>query len=261
MMNVIAASFLAASIAFGVASVPIAAERVVDESFRVAEKDFATPAAALSHFVASVKANDLTAAFQAFAVNAYAERYDFKAYSTRIGAIVPMMQNAPGEYAMYDPLNRLALLSRYGGLIRNFIYSFNASMPLDQTFRVTSPDEVDAFVASVDPTRLAGLTVADAYLLRYNSAKAVEIVNGQNAPIGADESTEIFVLYQLDGQYFAGGLHLLRYGDAWKIDALGSSFAGTNASGVVTETSREEFEARVSEMKADGVVLPTQIDP
>jgi hypothetical protein len=259
--NVIAATCLAVSIAIGLASTPVEAQTIVDESFRVDEKDFATPEAAFSHFVASVKANDLAAAFQAFAVNDQAEKYDFKADSTRMGAIVPMFQNAPGDYAMYDPLNRLTLLSRYGGSIRNFIYSFNVSMPLDKTVRQPSPDEIDGFVASVDPARLAGLTIADAYLIRYNSERVVELENALNAPIGADESTEIFVLYELEGRYFTGGVHLLRYSDAWKIDSLSARFAGTDANGVVTETSREEFEARVAEMKAAGNVLPMQIDP
>ncbi len=260
-MNSITLTLFAVFISGALIPAPAMAQSVVDESFRVDEKDFATPGDALSHFVASIRANDLTAALQAFAVNEYAEKYDFEAYSTRIGAITPMLQSAPGQYPMYEQLNRLGLLSQYGGAIRNFVYSFNASIPLDQTFRVTSPDEIDAFVASVDPARMAGLEVVEAYTLAPNSAKAIEIMKAQVGPIGADESTEIFILYELDGQYFAGGAHLLRYGDAWKIDLLSSVYARIPASGVVSATSREEFGAKVAELQEAGVVLPEKILP
>jgi hypothetical protein len=44
-----------------------------------------------------VKASDPVAALQVFAVNEYSVRYDFKADIMRLGAIIPMMQNAPGR--------------------------------------------------------------------------------------------------------------------------------------------------------------------
>lgn len=48
MMKVIAASIVSVSIAVSLSSAPLEAQSFVDESFRVAEQDFATPDAALS---------------------------------------------------------------------------------------------------------------------------------------------------------------------------------------------------------------------
>jgi hypothetical protein len=240
---------------------PLAAEPVLNETFQAAEIDFATPSAALLHFVESVKANDVAAALQAFTINDYADNYDFKASSTRLGAIIPMIQPSPDNYPMYDDLNRIGLLARHGSVIRNFCYSFGARIPIEQTFRVQSPDDIDAFVVSVDPARLAGLKVVDAYILRYNSEKAIEIMQGQIGPVGANEATEMFILYQLDGAYFAGGLRLLRYGESWKIDQLSSPFAGTVASGAVAATSREEFDDTVLGLQESGNVTVEKAVP
>jgi hypothetical protein len=260
-LKTVKASFFVVIAWAGMICAPADARTVVDESFIVAEKDFATPGAALSHFVESVKANDLTAALQSFAVNDYAAQYDFKAYSMRMGVIYPMIQNAPSDYAMFEQLNRLELLSQHGGAIRNFIYSFNATIPVDMLSRVTSPDEIDAFVAAVDPSRLAGLSVAEAHVLAPNSPTAIMVMKEQIAPIGADESVEMFILYELDGRYFSGGARLLRYGDAWKIEALSSAFADTLAYAGVSPTSREEFAAKIEELREAGNVLPEKIVP
>jgi hypothetical protein len=55
--------------------------------FNFPEKEFDTPEAAIRHFVESIAKNDAMAALEAFAINDYADKFDFTAWSNRIGAI------------------------------------------------------------------------------------------------------------------------------------------------------------------------------
>jgi hypothetical protein len=213
------------------------------------EKEFATPEAALQHFAESIAKNDVVAALQAFAINQHAAAFDFTAMSERLGVIQPIQTLSPTEYPMYVDLNRLALISRYGGLLKFFVYSFYATEPLDETTRIQNePERISAFIESVNPEQLAGLKIAKLIRITATSDKLLEVWQQQAKPVGADDVTELVVLYELNGIYYLGGARLLRYGEGWKLDALSSALAGMAALGTVTKTTQEEFDTFISEL-------------
>ncbi len=213
------------------------------------EKEFATPEAALQHFAQSIAKNDVTAALQAFAINQQAEKFNFTAMSERLGAVQPLQTLSPAEYPMYVELNRLALISRYAQQLKSFVYSFYASEPLDETTRIQDePERISAFTESVNPEQLANLNINTVIRIMATSEKLLEIGQQQAKPVGADEVTELVVLYELDGGYYLGGARLLRYGESWTLDGLSSAFAGMSALGTVTKTTREEFETLLGDL-------------
>jgi hypothetical protein len=228
------------------------AEALVDSDFRVTELDFATPEAAVGHFFKSIVKNDLAAALQAFATNEYADNYDFTKHSRRMAAIQPMMQPAPPEYAMYDRVNRLALLARYAQQIQIFTYSLTPDIQIDQTQRIDNDNQIAAFVTSVDPAKLGGLTIAKAYKVVPASEKFKSILAGQADPLGADEIGEIVILYELGGRYLKSGARLLRYGQFWRIDSLNSIVAEVPMSGGAVPTTEEEFDAFIADPETKG---------
>jgi hypothetical protein len=213
------------------------------------EKEFATPEAAIQHFAESVAQNDVMAALQAFAINQQAAAFDFTAMSERLGVIQPFQTLSPAEYPMYVDLNRLALISRYGGLLKFFVYSFYATEPLDATTPIQDePERISAFIESVNPEQLAGLKIAKVIRIIASSDKLLEIGQQQAKPVGADDVTELIVLYELDGSYYLGGARLLRYGEGWKLDGLSSALAGMPALGTVTKTTLDDFDTFTSEL-------------
>jgi hypothetical protein len=213
------------------------------------EKEFATPEAALQHFAESIAKNDVRAALQAFAINQQAAAFDFTAMSERLGVIHPIQTLSPAEYPMYIDLNRLALISRYGGQLKFFVYSFYATEPLGETTRIQDePERISAFIESVNPEQLANLKINTVIRIIANSEKLLDIGQQQAKPVGADEVTELVVLYELDGGYYLGGARLLRYGESWKLDGLSSALAGMPALGTVTKTTQGDFETFISEL-------------
>jgi hypothetical protein len=230
------------SVALLIFFVSVQAQTTPADIFNFPELDFATPEAAIEHFAESIAKNDLAGALQAFAINEYADNFDFTAQTKRLAAIDMYQSLAPTEYAMYAQLNRLQLLSRYAAQIRFFSYSFHSTETLDGAIISNPTDEqLSTFITSVNPEQLTKLTLAKIIRIVAQPGRYLDTLKEQIKPVGADESTELLLLYELDRQYYFGGAHLLRYGEAWKIDSLNSFLANTPALGTVTPTTPEEF--------------------
>jgi hypothetical protein len=213
------------------------------------EKDFATPEAAVRHFAESIAKNDLEGALQAFAINDYADKFDFTTISERMEVIVPDQFLAPSDYAMYKQLNRLQLAWKYGEQIKIFAYSFYSSELLDETTVVQDePERVSDFIESVNPERLANLKIAKMFKIIGVSERMLNMWEQQAKPAGADEITECVVLYELEGNYYLGGARVLRYGESWKLEGLSSIVAMTGYLGATKKMTTEEFEIFVSEL-------------
>jgi hypothetical protein len=230
----------------------VQAQTTPADIFNFPELDFDTPEAAIEHFAESIAKNDLTGALQAFTINDYADKFDFTAFTERIAAINIYQGLAPSEYSMYAQLNRLELLSKYAFNIKLFCYSFYSSEPLDGSI-IPIRDELEkvkTFITSVSPEQLATLSIKRAFRF-IASEKMWEIWQKQAAPVGAEETSEVVVLYQLNNEYFLGGFHLLRYGQNWKIDGLSSVLAGMDADGSVSKMTVAEFEEFITELSSN----------
>ncbi len=225
-------------------------------SFSFPEKEFATPEAAIQYFAESIAKNDVVAALQAYAINQQAELFDFTAMSERLQVVSPRQMLSPSEFPLYVELNRLVLLSRYAEQLKFFAYSFyyreNEAFKdgeLEQTILIQdNPELVSEFIASVNPERLANLTVARTLRFIATSEKMIKVFQDQAKTVGADDVTELIILYELDGSYYLGGARALRYGKSWKLDGLYSALAGVTGSGTVTKTTQAEFDEILDEL-------------
>ena len=59
---------------------------------------------------------------------------------------------------------------------------------------------------------------------------------------GADNAQgSKFCLYDLNGELYTGGFHLIRFKNGWKIESMTSYLAGTRADGSVIKTTEDEY--------------------
>jgi hypothetical protein len=221
-------------------------EDASDKAFKFSEKNFETPEAAINHFVNRLAANDLAGAFEACAINE-GDRFDFKAMAKRLQAITLYMTLAPSQSPVLAQINRITMLSRIANQVKFMIYSLLTDLPIDGKV-ITNPDDkmVDSFVKNADSRKLAGLSIVKIRLPAseelYNSERVKTSFVEYARPFGADDSAERLVLYKLNGSYFAGGVHLLKYGKYWRIDGLYSTIGNTSPMGNVGRITEEQFD-------------------
>jgi hypothetical protein len=221
-------------------------EDAADKDFLFPEKNFETPEAAINHFVVRLAANDLPGAFEACAVNE-GDKFDFKAMTERLDAIVLYGMLSPSQSPVLAQVNRIAILSRLANQVKFMLYSMLTDISFDGRI-IPDPDEqmVDSFIKDADSRKLAGLTVEKIRLPApakiYNSERAKKSFMKSARCYGADDAAERLVLYRLNDAYFAGGIHLLKYGKYWRIDSLSSAYAGMPAMGNVKRITREQFD-------------------
>ena len=214
-------------------------------------KDFNTPEKTIEYFVDALKENNIAKAFEACAINEYSEKYNFTAFSKRLNAMILHQSLAPSEYPMFVELNKLERTYRVIMQIKFFCYCMLSSEKVDGLVIGNPGDErIAAFIASADPSRLKNLKIIDTSFAAprlKNNERLVKTFTEQAQIFGADEKTELIVLYKLENKYYLGGFSLLRYGKIWKIESLASSLANISPVEVIKESSLSEFEALISE--------------
>src|SRR5690606_13082527 len=142
---------------------------------------------------------------------------------------------APTEYPMFGEMNRYQQAAQILAQVRNLTYGLLSDETIDG--RIIAPvDEaqIAAFVASVDPSRLAGLTVLDVRLPEPEAVtdeRFVEIMARSAASYGADEMTERLALVEFEGETWGVGFTLIRYGDTWRVSSQQSVLGNTTAFG------------------------------
>jgi hypothetical protein len=209
------------------------------EGFTFPEKNFKTAEAAIRHFVKGLAANDLASALEACAINE-ADRFDFRAFVKRLGGI-PFSSLAPSQSLLFGQTNRLERLALLARQTKFMMYGLllapDEAEEIAKWRFIKKTDEawIASFARSCDSHRLRGLTVVKikpAHKL-MNSERAHKIALAQAKVQGADDSTERIVLYRLNNAYYWGGMHLLKYGNYWRIDSLHSNYANTSLLGTL----------------------------
>jgi len=215
---------------------------------------FPTPEKVIERVVDRIRGGDLAGVLEASAIGEQAGGYDFPAFSKRLSAMVLNTQMAPAGPKLYDDINKLQLAWQISRQVKFFAFSFNGSEKADGKTVFLPPDDpksnerINAFIASVDPAKLAGLKIVKIARLglEQTNERVKKNFSDQAKLYGASELSERMVLYSLDGRYFCGGFSLIRYGTAWKLNGLYSTLGGTDASGSVTPSSPRDFDDAVA---------------
>jgi len=158
----------------------------------------ATPDEAVAEYMAGVAATDAGRVLDASAIDEMAEGYRIAESVDRLQAFMPHLMLAPAEYPFYVEANRAqradeimsqVLMLAYG-LLSGETIDGSPIVPVDKAW-------AEAFVARVDPARLAGIEVMDARFPHPDlgtSERYLQTAAVQAATYGADELTERLLL-------------------------------------------------------------------
>jgi hypothetical protein len=207
----------------------------------------ATPEDAVAAYVAGVSAADLDAVLAAGAVDQASAGFDLKAYVERLRMFDPLNAQGSADYPFYVDINRAQLSARLAMQVRMLAYSLLSDQKFEGPPVVPAdPQWADAFIAAVDPARLAGLTVEDVRLPSpefANSQRNLDNMAAAAAVYGADEQVERLALLDFEGNLYDLGFTLLRYGDTWGVISQTSPLAGTDPFGNARPTTQEDYDA------------------
>jgi hypothetical protein len=207
-----------------------------------------TPEDAVGAYVEAIAANDMEAVLAATATDEMAAGFDFQAFTERLQAMMLVNGLAPAEYPMFAAIDRYQLASQILGQVRNLTYGLLSDEVVDGSLIApVDTERIAAFVAAVDPSRLAGLAVVDIRLPEPEvmaSERYLDNVAQLAAAYGADEMTERLALVDLDGTTYGLGFTLLRYGDQWLVSSQSSAIGGTSALGTAEPMTRAAFDER-----------------
>jgi hypothetical protein len=207
--------------------------------------DLASPDEAIAAYLAGVATADLGAIRATLAAPDVAEHLDFVAMAGRVGAWGPSMMG-PSAGALFTGLNRLHQTAQVLGQTRILVYSLLTDIELDGTMVQVDEAWAGAFVAALDQSRLAGLTLVAVGFPGAALATDQRVLDNFAALAavwGADELTERVVLVVFEGATYAIGFTVVRYGRQWRISSQSSALAGTSALGAALPTTAEHFAA------------------
>ena len=194
----------------------------------------ATPEDAVRDYLAGVAQADVGKILDASAIDEMSAGFRFDIQTDRLKAMNLTGSLAPADYPMFVDMNRAQQSAIVLGQVRNLVYSLLSSEQVDGSIIVPADKaRADAFITQVDPSRLAGLAVADIrFPLPRLEHDPTYLANPakQAAIYGADELTERVALVTFEGQIYGIGFTLLRFGDVWKVSSQVSNLTGTNAS-------------------------------
>jgi len=184
---------------------------------------FATPEAAVKHFVEHLAADDIDGAMQAYQIDDVVAAFDAAArVRSDSGA-------ALSDHRIMVGAAKISVMAKFARETRQFVYGLLLAGPKPHTLTKASDESIQRFIRDVDPARLQAVRIVRVDQPKptaMNSADGVALAKRRAARQAAEDSTERIALFELDGTYYAGGFSLLKSSDTWRISELESVFAG-----------------------------------
>ena len=211
---------------------------------------YSTPEETARAFTEAIAANDLEGALSLFACNQMAENYDFNAGMEWYHTWNPGMQMPfSSEDTLYADINEKSLENSAAWQIGCMMFSREGKEEY-MSGSLVSPENGDASGIVSDIQNACSLDNLSSFKLermdysnpeRQLSDSAQTGWESQCEIYGADERVEYVILYSYNGDTYAGGMTLLRYGENWYIQFLSAPLAGQNAYGWLTLADEEEY--------------------
>ena len=225
---------------------------VTDAVFSPQQKTFKTPEDAIEYFISHVKSGDYEGAMAACAVDEIAESYDYEAMVERLRAMPPSMPYLPAEYELYAAYNESSLKTQ---IMRQLAYmAMSVSLPNEYSDflngRSLYGESIDYghVVKDMDPESFLAIEIVEiGQNERTEDDSYLDSMEKQAEIYGADEMTAYDVLYDIGGDYYAGGVTLLEYEGGWLILSLNDPFLDQPVTGVLIPLdSKSDFDDLLS---------------
>ena len=201
---------------------------------------FATPEDAIRAYMAGIAAGDLNAALAASAIEEPAKALDFEAYLDRVAIYTPDMNIAPGQYPFFSAVNAAENAAAICRSAEMMVYGLIGSESVSTAVTIAPPpDRVGAFVASVDPAKVADLRLRSI----GTPIDGTRMDRSSGTLVGASDVAERLALFATHGRAFYVRFNLLRYPSGWKV---WQQIAGDMSGLSPTATTEAGFAALVS---------------
>ncbi len=215
-----------------------------------ASKSFGTPEDAIKYFVDRLKAGDYDGCLSACAVDEMAQGFDYKAFSERMNALVPLtLSYLPSEYKQYIEYNKCKFEQQIIGQMTYFSASFSISDEYagiidGQTLPLKEEEMPNIIIEQLDPSNINGLELIDiGKARRHDDERNREMQKKQAGIYGADDIQFRIVLYRYDGHYCVGGFTVIEYGGRWMIQYMSDPLAGISSFGIpIPVSGRQAYE-------------------
>lgn len=209
---------------------------------------FATPEEAVCEYVAGVAHADIERVLRTSAAAEMTRGFRFELLVDRVRAFTPAM-SGPVHTPFFAEIQESSWRSQLLSQVRMLAYSLLAPDDLGPVREGTVLADVGSawaqeLMADLDPTRLASLVVADIGLPEpemYQSSVNVANMAKLASIYSADELTDRVALLTFEGEQYAIGFTLLRYGDGWKVYQQSSPISGIPPFGVAQPMTADEF--------------------
>ncbi len=225
------------------------AQAVSSQASSVAAKGFESPEQAIEFFIEKIKSGDIDGALGACASGLMAVNYDYEKMAERLNAIMPIVNgaNVPGsEYTLAAKYKETTYNTSILMQLSHIIYGLNSQgenskviegqplMPIDDV-------DFDELIGYFDPEVLKELKIVKIDEHSMNSDdRNRENQKKQAGILGADTQDFRSVLYEYDGDYFAGGFTLIEYDGEWFIVNMIDPLLGVSAYGTLQPVDSEE---------------------
>ena len=214
----------------------------------VASKDFSSPEDAIEYFISCLKNDDMEGALHACAIEEMAAGYDYEAMADRLRVLMPIVQSyMPSEYELYVSYNRYRTAQQITMQTAHLINSFDFpeeyenllnAMPIAPAEGAAIRDALDALEPDLDGLSIVEIEMHD----KHDTEQNREVQKKQAKCYSADDTQFRTVLYEYDGDYYAGGFTLMEYDGRWLISSLSDPLSGIPAYGTAEKlSSKSEF--------------------
>ncbi len=214
---------------------------------------FSTPESTITFFIECVKAEDYDCALSACALDEIANGFDYEAMSKWLRILSPTSRYLPSEYGLFAAFNRHSL--EYHILWQLSWMALSVVLPpeygafLEMRILLDSTVDFDNVVADMDPAKMLRLEIVEigrSHLL--DTERNEEYLTQQAQVYGAEAATSKAVLYEIDGEYYVGGVQLLQYDGKWLITTLHDPLINQPSTGVLIRVNGpSEFETLLKE--------------
>jgi len=214
---------------------------------------FSTPESAIMFFVECVKAEDYDCALSACAIDEIADGFDYEAMAKWLRILSPTSRYLPSEYGLFAAFNRHSLeyliLWQLSWMALSVVLPPEYGALLEMRILLDSTVDFDDVVSDMDPATMLRLEIVEIGRSHLLDTERNEEYLAQQADIyAAQAATSRAVLYEIDGEYYVGGVQLLQYGGNWLITSLQDPLINQPSTGVLIRVNGpSEFDVLLNE--------------
>lgn len=209
---------------------------------------FEKPEDAALAFVKCIRTGDLAGALPLFAYENKAKHIDFVALTKRMSSLVPFTPLGPAIDEGYIELSIALEKGTVARQLRFFLYSFLLPDEFKEYMNMRpqaykggeeeAEQAAKRFIQALDMGRMSDFTLVEMELASpelQNADRHRDYLQRQMAIYGFEEHKDYLVMYKWDGEYYIGGMMLMKYDGSWQIDSLTSNLGGIGTLGKMVE--------------------------